>query len=578
MDMILAQKIKKGLSLLSKITAVLFFILGLAAIIAVFSLKSLQQMQFDSAARYAQWSNKLLKPFRFVTLYRLHSLEAVNHGLEVIQLLPNLEKTFQETFASLSAFADPTDADQSTDQLISQDLIAEINTLSQAYDSFFFHLQKSWLLNIFLDDHSQQKLEQLNHNLPILKRILTHYQKGEHNVVLLLQNNDEIRASGGFMGSIAAFSLQDGKMTDPIFYDIYDLSNQITETSPAPPGVYQYLSEGRGLALTDANWQADFSQAAQDIISLLDQTILPETDLLIALNLDFVKNLLSITGPIYLPNLESSPQTVTPENLNNLARQQRIEFFAGDKQKKHFLGQLYTALKLQLAQIDQTQLIQLMTMLSQTTRNKNILLYSKNLDIQSLFVKANLTGTINPNTDYFFYLVESNVGINKANQGVERNITLAINQNLVSFALEFSNHNSPLTEKEVALIQNNPDLMQATHLGYVNYQRLLTNLPILENSIKVSCDEQPIDLEESRTVSIWEGSVTQLGFLVTVAERSHKKCVLSFKPQQPLLEEKTWTLLKQPGLPDTSYQLNIFEDHQQKILNQDLIFSMNGGI
>lgn len=578
MVMILARNIKKVLSILSKIAAILLFTLGLAAIIAVFSLKSLQQMQLDSAARYAQWSNKLLKPLRFVTLHRLHSLEAVNHSLEVIQLLPNLKKNFQEIFSSLSAFPNSTDPDHSVGQLISQDLISEVSTLSQAYDRFFFHLQRSWLLNIFLDSHKQQKLKQLNHNLPILKTMLTHYGKGEHHVVLLLQNSDEIRASGGFMGSIATLSLHNGKMTDLIFYDIYDLSNQITQTPSAPPGVYQYLSEGRGLALTDANWQADFSQAAQDIISLLDQTTLPETDLLIAINLDLVKNLLSITGPIYLPDFESNSQTVTPENLSNLARQQRIEFFAGDKQKKHFLGQLYTSLKLQLAQIDQDQSIKLVTMLNQTTHNKNILLYSNNPDIQSLFVRTNLAGSINPNTDYFFYLLESNVGINKANQGVDRNITLNISQDLISFELEFSNHNSPLTEKEIALIKNNPDLMQATHLGYVNYQRLLTNLPILNNSIKIKCGEQPVDLEENRTVRIWEGSATQLGFLITVAQQSHQKCILNFQPQQPLSQEKTWSLIKQPGLPDTNYQLNIFEDRQQKTLNQDLIFSTSGGI
>src|SRR5579859_7780532 len=86
-----------------------------------------------------------------------------------------------------------------------------------------------------------------------------------HRYVILFQNSEELRATGGFMGSYALVELQNGRLTKLDIQDIYQPDGQFYGFVEAPPGVKDYLSSGKGLRLPDANWSPDFPTSAAAI-------------------------------------------------------------------------------------------------------------------------------------------------------------------------------------------------------------------------------------------------------------------------------------------------------------------------
>ena len=100
--------------------------------------------------------------------------------------------------------------------------------------------------------------------LPVLAPAL-----GERNYLVLAQNSDEQRATGGFISSIGALTLRDGLPTAITFEDSYTVENW-SKPHPDPP---EPLREQMGLDLwvtRDANWWPDFSTSARAVAELYE--------------------------------------------------------------------------------------------------------------------------------------------------------------------------------------------------------------------------------------------------------------------------------------------------------------------
>ena len=320
------------------------------------------------------------------------------------------------------------------------------------------------------------------------------------------------------------------------------------------------------MALTDANWEADFTQSAPVILSFIDQSELPTTDVLVNINLNLIQDLLKITGHIQLID---SQKTVTSQNLSTLAREDRLNFFSGDKQKKMFLTQLYQSLIEQLPKLDQGQQFRLLQLLATSFDQKQLIFYSPDQNTQQIFSKLGVTGAINYQTDYVLYLLESNVGINKANQGISRQINLKFQPTSLLIELNYENSNLPLSDNEKELIRSNPVLKQSDHLGYVNYQRLIIDLAI--DQTQIICNGEAINPDEISSITTQQGKATQIGFLFTVTEQSKTSCIITIQPKTPLRSNQSWTIIKQPGLPLTRYHLTYFGKDEVFHLDQDKI-------
>ncbi len=121
--------------------------------------------------------------------------------------------------------------------------------------------------------------------------------QGQRRYLLIFQNPNELRPSGGFMGSFAILDMKDGaiaNLTVPAG-GTYDLQGQLSEYVEPPTPL---LLSNKRWEFQDANWFPDFSASAQKILWFYRKSWNNTADGVIAINATVLERLLALTGPL----------------------------------------------------------------------------------------------------------------------------------------------------------------------------------------------------------------------------------------------------------------------------------------
>ncbi len=281
-----------------------------------------------------------------------------------------------------------------------------------------YRVGKSILENNFqLSTINNQLLRWCSNGLPFVDRLPQFLSNKKY--VVLLQNNYEIRPSGGFMGSYIALSTQPSGLNNIQFQDIYVPDGQLIGHVDPPMPVQQSFQQG-WWKLRDSNYDPDFNIAGEQIAWFFSQANEP-VDGLIAINLPLAGKILEITGPIKLVDY---PETITSENLYSLAQMYaEVNFFPGSTQKRDFLGAVGKELVARLKAIKPVQIIKLGKLIYSQLKTHQILVWFKDPQLQKEIQFRGWDGGLgsSANTDYL-YIIDTNLGANKANCCVTRSV------------------------------------------------------------------------------------------------------------------------------------------------------------
>jgi len=274
----------------------------------------------------------------------------------------------------------------------------------------------------------RQQINQTRLILPIIPSFIA--QDSKKTYLLLFQNSAEIRPTGGFIGSYGLLTFDKGKLLDFTVEDIYSADGQLKGYVKPPEPIKKYLGQDLWF-FRDSNWDPDFSIAAQQSEWFLRKTTNRNVDGVIAVNLPLAKELLKATGPIVLSDYN---EEITTDNLFERAEyHSEIDFFPGSTQKKDFLGSLAREIFDFIKNGSSTDLLKFAQALEIGLRQKQLLVYLHDLSAQKVLVEQNWAGMIydpvfpsnsfqSPSVIDYTYLVEANLGINKANYFLKRNI------------------------------------------------------------------------------------------------------------------------------------------------------------
>ncbi len=214
-----------------------------------------------------------------------------------------------------------------------------------------------------------------------------------YTTLVLLQNTQEKRATGGFLGSIAVIEHHGPTINNFNIYDIYQSDGQISEFLPAPAPVQQYLTGGLNqLHLPDANWERDFPTSSAQILELFSRAGRPQPDFVISLNLPVVEQIIDHFAGEIIVESTTGAQIITAANFATAARAGRSHFFPGDSQKTDFLRPAATALTHKLQNLPLTQKIALVQFLCGQAQAQELYFYSPIPFWQNLFLALNLAG------------------------------------------------------------------------------------------------------------------------------------------------------------------------------------------
>ncbi len=251
--------------------------------------------------------------------------------------------------------------------------------------------------------------------------------EGPRKYLILFQNSNEIRPTGGFIGSYGVLNIEKGKIKDLVIDDIYNPDGQIDQRNiaVAPPVPIQEFLKEEKLHLRNANWDPDFTKSAKTIEDLYFKVTGERVDAVFAADLFFVKDLLKVTGPIFLAAYN---EEVTADNIYERAEfHSEFNYRDGSAQKRSFLTVLGSKLLEKLFSMSKDQLPALAGALSSSLNQRHLLISFTNDSVNDLLKKYKWDGAqVNTEGDYL-YVVNSNLGGTKANYYVKNKMSYAVN-------------------------------------------------------------------------------------------------------------------------------------------------------
>ena len=243
--------------------------------------------------------------------------------------------------------------------------------------------------------------------------------------LVVAQNQDEIRATGGFISSFGLLEVSGGDIVRFEMQDSYAVDNFDAGYPPPPQPIAIYMLAGYWVP-RDANWSPDFPSAAHQIQALYTASTGVSVDGVIAFDQSALVYLLDALGPV---EVEAAGEMVGTQNV--VAWMQRAwapdagEGATGEwwEQRKDFMGSLGMAMKDRLIGLaDPGTMAKVGVTALQAMQAGHIMLHFNQPESQSALAQAGLDGAVRPGTGDFLMLVDSNLGFNKTDANIQRSI------------------------------------------------------------------------------------------------------------------------------------------------------------
>ncbi|HLC95599.1 MAG TPA: DUF4012 domain-containing protein [Patescibacteria group bacterium] len=289
------------------------------------------------------------------------------------------------------------------------------------------------LEKIDLDDIPKEKRDVflgVRQNLPILIGLM---QKFEHNEALLeelmggngprkylflFQNNHELRATGGFIGSYALLDINDGVVRRFFVDGIFNPDGQLKEKI-VPPKPIQKISAS--WSLHDSNWFPDFPTSAEKAIFFYEKTGGPTVDGVITLTPTVMQKLLTVVGPITLPQYGL---VVDAHNFIPVIQEQvETKYDKEENQPKKILADLSLVLMEKVfASQDRATLYRIAEALVEGLNEKHMLLYARHPETMALIDAAGWSGKVLPATKDYLSVIHTNINGYKTDGVIDETI------------------------------------------------------------------------------------------------------------------------------------------------------------
>ncbi len=523
-----------------------------------YNFKKSEELLYQSSSLYKYYK----APARWFGLSRQY--DALDAVFEVSVATTRLAQESQATLKSLSPMAEFLQASLVGDKSVKGYSVKELYSMVDKSLADYY-VAKSWfslvdqgLNEIELDDlpkglrsdiSNSKEIAWLfaplmNHGDEFLRHLdlILGFDRPKRYIVWL-QNSNEIRPTGGFIGSYMAITLNEGKVTDFKIDDIYNPDGLLGKHEFPVDDIMKKFFKTNNLWIRDTNWWVDFPTSAEAFTSLYEKATKEKVDGVVSFNLSTAEDLLKNTGPI---TINSYKETVTSENLFLTAEQHaEISYEPGSTNKRDFLGALFEAVMAKLVSGDTGVMNGVVKTIGENVLSRDITFYFNNEDLEKSVKDMKIAGVMldEPGSDYI-KIVDSNIGINKVNDWVRRSTNYSVDvtrDGYLQSTLEISWENTA---------ENNT----WPHGEYVNYVRVYVPENVSVVKVTPELDEYSVKKEFGRTAIA--GVVR-----VPVKEKTSIKVTYLLPKNIQLGDDKEYKLIwePQPGLSDEdiSFSLNL---------------------
>lgn len=300
----------------------------------------------------------------------------------------------------------------------------------------------------------KKAVQPLKENLPILKSIIDQAiplaetipvivgYPTEKTYLFLLQNNGELRPTGGFIGTYGIVKLKDGEISQFHTDNIYNIDNtgkDITNVQPPEP-IKTYTLNPQWL-MRDSNWSPDFPTAAQKVEEFYHAEGGPEQQIdgTIAVTPTLIESLLALTGPVSVNGISFSADNFF-ELLEKKVEQDYAREGISDADRKEIIGSLSTKLMDKLLALPKSRFQDLWQTFVNNVNGKQILIYLKDPEVQQLVKDENWAGEVKHSDGDYLFVVDANLAALKTDTVIERNIEHNVSQQNGSYVATTTIH------------------------------------------------------------------------------------------------------------------------------------------
>lgn len=249
------------------------------------------------------------------------------------------------------------------------------------------------------------------------------YPEGK-TYLFLLQNSDELRPTGGFIGTYGIVKVKDGNVETFETDNIYALDGTaerfLRVTPPAPIG--KYLRVGAWF-MRDSNWSPDFPTAAAQAewFYKAEGGKEKKIDAVIAVTPTFIENLLRQIG-----NIEINGEIFTPENLMDVL-QYKVEKEYYEKgipeiQRKDIVGKLGEKIFERLSSLPSSRWANLFNIANQALTERHLLVWSNDQELQAIIAREGWSGKILESDGDYLSVIDANLAALKTDGVMDRKI------------------------------------------------------------------------------------------------------------------------------------------------------------
>ncbi|KKS85576.1 MAG: hypothetical protein UV59_C0006G0032 [Candidatus Gottesmanbacteria bacterium GW2011_GWA1_43_11] len=317
-----------------------------------------------------------------------------------------------------------------------------------------FHLLSQKFSNWFEElGDARNSLIQARLALSMAPEVLGLY--GDRKYLLLLQNNMELRPTGGFIGSYGLVSFANGELKEFKVEDVYTADGALKGHVDPPLPLQKHLGQEHWY-LRDSNWDPDFVASGARAAWFFDKEMGESVDGVLAVDVSFLESLLGTIGEIELKDYQ---ETLTAENIFMKTQSYaQSEFFPGSTQKRDFLGAVARQLVDELLQGKKLVNMSLLSAIERGLEEHHLQLYFNSPALLAVVDALGWSGRLDTRpaceaencVNDFLAVVDANLGVNKTdyfvNRSVKDEIALA-GSGVVTHSLSLEYENKATTDE-----------------------------------------------------------------------------------------------------------------------------------
>lgn len=247
---------------------------------------------------------------------------------------------------------------------------------------------------------------------------------GRRTYLIVAQNEDELRPTGGFISGAGLLHLNEGEVESLSFLSSDAVDDWLNKPYDLPPQPFQDFMGMDIFLFRDTNFWSDFPTSAEQMMESYSHGQEVELDGVIAVDQRFLSKLLEVTGPLNVPELAATLSSANVISELRAAWEPTDDETDWIANRKSFMGPLATALFQQLTSSPgSVDMVRLARVMAEAAEQRHFQAYVRDPAVQNALVEAGWAGRqANEAGQDFLLVTDTNMGFNKVNASVERSL------------------------------------------------------------------------------------------------------------------------------------------------------------